>query len=70
MIAGKFSRLKSGDTWDKFTIGIILPPPLPHQLLNIDRFFIIFVDPHLRTWGYVDFKMAANENALTQPKLK
>ena len=29
--------------------------------------------PHTHTkwtksWGYVDFKMAANENALTQPK--
>ena len=21
-----------------------------------------------KSWGYVDFKMAANENALTQPK--
>ena len=25
-------------------------------------------NPTPKLWGYVDFKMAANENALTQPK--
>ena len=27
-------------------------------------------DPLPHSWGFVDFKMAANENALTQPKFE
>ena len=38
------------------------PPPLPPTLTHT----------HIvaKSWGFVDFKMAANENALTQPKFE
>ena len=42
---------------------------------SIKKFPKLWHTPHKHTqrpksWGYVDFKMAANENALTQPKFE